>query len=265
MDAATARFAVLVQGDDGALAANFDEAVLLLAAQARPELDIEKYRRRLDELAGGVSEPTLAAVAHELFVVEGFRGNTDDYYNADNSHLDAVLDRRLGIPISLAVVLLEVTRRLEIPVAGVGLPGHFLVRLRGDPALFLDPFDGGRLLAAAECRERFHAAYGPDAVFDPAFLEPVSPRSILRRMLANLRQIYLNRQDSAALAGVLRLRNAIPGLPVEDQAELAGVLLSLGRFDQAAAVLEALAADAPSEEAATRLRHKAVGLRARLN
>ena len=265
MDAATARFTALLQGRDEDLAANFDEAVLLIAKLARPELDVELYRTRLDSLAAEVSEPTLAAVVHQLFVVEGFRGNTDDYYDPANSCLDAVLDRRLGIPISLGVVLLEVGRRLDVPIAGVGLPGHFLVRLRGEPALFLDPFEGGRLLAATECRDRFHAVYGAAAPFAPEFLDAVSPRSILQRILANLRQIYMKRRDSLALAGVLRLRNAIPGLPVVEQAELAGVLLSLGRFDQAAAVLEALAPEAESEEAAARLRHKAVGLRARLN
>ena len=260
----TERFAALVQGPEDGLAGRLDEATLLIAEHARPDLDVEDYRARLDELAGACAEPTLAAVSHLLFEVEGFQGNPD-YYDPDNSYLDQVLDRRVGIPITLAVVLLEVGRRLGVPVAGVGLPGHFLVRLRGEPALFLDPFGGGRLLAATECQERFHAAFGAGATFDPAFLDPVGPRAILARMLANLRQIHLHRQDSRSLAWVLRLRNTLPDLPLDEQAELAGVLLSLGRFDEAAAVLEGLAPSAASEEAAAKLRHKATRLRARLN
>lgn len=261
----TGRFAALVQGPEAELADRFDEAALLIAAHARPDLDIDAYRARLDDLAAACPEPTLAAVSRQLFAVEGFRGNTDDYYEPENSYLDQVLDRRLGIPITLAVVLLEVGRRLDISLAGVGMPGHFLVRLRGEPALFLDPFAGGRLLAASECAERFHAAVGPATPFDPSYLDPVGPAAILARMLANLRQVHLERQDSRALAWVLRLRNTIPDVPVEQQAELAGVLLSLGRFDEAADVLEELVPAAPTEAAADKLRYKAAGLRARLN
>jgi regulator of sirC expression with transglutaminase-like and TPR domain len=253
------RFAELVRRPQFTL----DEAVLLIAAHARPGLDVAAYQSRLDDLARACAEPVLAEVSSQLFGVAGFRGNDDDYYDPRNSYLDAVLDRRLGIPISLGVVLIEVARRLDISLSGVNLPGHFLVRLDGEPAILLDPFNGGRILGLSECEERFRAAH-PDAPFDPAYLEPVDNHAIVGRILANLRQIHLVRNDSVALEWVLRLRGLLPGSSIEDRSERAGVLVALAQFDEAATVLEDLASQAPDARAAS-LAAKAKRLRARLN
>jgi regulator of sirC expression with transglutaminase-like and TPR domain len=261
---ATEAFARLVGGPPEHLDERLDEAALLIAAHARPGLDLEAYVDRLDELAGQCAEPVLAEVTHQLFDVEGFRGNDGDYYDPRNSYLDEVIDRRVGIPITLSVVLMEVARRLGIELAGVSLPGHFLVRLSGEPPVLLDPFLGGRLLSEAECVERFTAIQGPAAPFDPGYLEPVGSVAILTRMLNNLRNIHLQRQDSVSLEWVLRLRSLLPGATLEERTERAGVLVALARFDEAATLLEELAAEAPDARAAS-LISKATQLRARLN
>jgi regulator of sirC expression with transglutaminase-like and TPR domain len=264
MDDPTERFAAIVHAPAAELAGRLDEAALLIAAHARPKLDIDAYRQRLDELAAACDEPVVAEVVRRLFAEEGFRGNDEDYYDPRNSYLDQVLDRRIGIPITLAVVFLEVGRRLGIPLAGVSMPGHFLVRLLGEPPVILDPFAGGRMLSYSECEERFHAVQGPGVRFEPEYLAPVSALAIVRRMLANLRQVHLVRHDSVGAEWVMRLRGLLPEATIEERAERAGALVALARFDEAATVLEDLAEEAP-EQKATSLVAKAKRLRARLN
>ena len=264
MDDPTDRFARLVRGPKDELDVNLDTAALLIAAHARPALDLDGERARLDALAAACEEPVLAEVTNLLFGVEGFRGNDADYYDPRNSYLDQVLERRLGIPITLSIVLMEVARRVGIPLDGVSMPGHFLVRLAGEPPILLDPFEGGRLLSESECVERFRAVQGPAVPFDPGYLEPVGTIAILARVLNNLRTIHLQRQDSASLEWVLRLRSLLPGATLDERTERAGVLAALARFDEAATLLEDLAAEAPDEHADA-MTSKARRLRARLN
>ena len=258
-------FARLVRGPKDVLDVNLDTAALLIAAHARPGLDIDEQRGRLDELARSCDEPVLAEVTNLLFGIEGFHGNDADYYDPRNSYLDQVLDRRVGIPITLSVVLMEVARRVGIDLQGVSMPGHFLVRLAGEPPVLLDAFEGGRLLSEAESIARFRAVQGPSAPFDPGYLEPVGTIAILARMLNNLRNIHLQRQDSVSLEWVLLLRGLLPGATLEERTERAGVLAALARFDEAATLLEELAAQTPEQPRADSLTSKARRLRARLN
>lgn len=254
-----ARFAVLVARPDEEIP--LDEAALLIAAQARPDLDIAAELGRLDELAGGCKEPTLDGLTHHLFTELGFRGNAEEYRDPDNSYLDQVLRRRVGIPITLSVLTMEVGRRLGVPLDGVGMPAHFLVRHRADPGTFLDPFGGGRRLDAAGCRAIFTALGGTE--WDDAYLAPVGARAILTRMLLNLQSLFLPTELRSA-AWVLELRLTIPGLPVADRLGLARALGSMGRFGSAAAELDRVATELPAEEAAT-LSAEAKALRARAN
>ena len=261
----TDRFARLVRAPKDELDANLDLGALLIAAHANPALDIDAQRQRLDELAAACDEPVLASVTERLFAIEGFHGNDADYYDPRNSYLDEVLDRRLGIPITLSIVLMEVARRVGIDLHGVSMPGHFLVRLRGEPPVLLDAFEGGRLLSEHECEQRFRAVQGPAAPFDPGYLEPVGTIAILARVLNNLRTIHLQRQDSRSLEWVLRLRGLLPGATLDERSERAGVLAALARFDEAAILLEDLASQAPEPAKAEALTSKARRLRARLN
>jgi regulator of sirC expression with transglutaminase-like and TPR domain len=239
-----------------------DEAALLIAAHARPELDVASQLQRLDALAASCPEPTLDALLVHLFGSEGFRGNRERYHDPDNSYLDRVLDRRLGIPITLSIVVIEVGRRLRLPLAGVGMPGHFLIRHDGIPPVYVDAFENGRMLDDAGCATRFHQLY-PGVAFDPRYLQPAPPLSVLARILANLKAIFASQEDFAALAGVLELRVAIPGMPAEERVELSRALSGAGRFVDAARELERIAEVVP-EQAGT-LRAEAAGLRARLN
>jgi len=261
---ATARFRELVTAPAEALTTSFDEAVLLVAAHAEPDLEIEVYRARLDELAAACAAPVLDDVLHRLFAVEGFRGNVEDYYDPRNSYLNEVLDRRLGIPITLGILVMEVGRRLGVPMAGVPMPGHFLLRLESEPAVLVDAFAGGQLLSPSQCVDRFRMIHGPDAPFDPTYLQPMGPHAVLARLLANLRHIHANHRDSQSLEWVLRLRTMLPGVTVEERSERAGVLVALAQFDEAAGVLESLADEAPPPRA-NDLMAKAKRLRARLN
>lgn len=241
-----------------------DEAMLLVAAHATPTLDIGAQLARLDALAAGCPEPTLAGVRHHLFEVIGFDGDRRRYDDPRNSYLDVVLDRRTGIPISLSVLTIEVGRRLGVPLAGVALPGHFLVRHLGSPPSFVDAFHGGRLLDGDGARALYHSLFGTRARFDPTMLAPVGPRVILARVLANLRALAQASGDVRLLGWALRLRAAIPATTVGEGEDLATVQASLGRYDEAAGTLEALAPQLAGRRAA-RAVAAAARLRARLN
>jgi regulator of sirC expression with transglutaminase-like and TPR domain len=248
------RFALLVAGPDPI---RVDEGAVLIAAGLDPAVDPDHERRRLDRLADAVRQPTLDGVRHLLFDDLGFRGDRSTYYDPRNSLLPAVIDRRLGIPISLAVLTMGVARRVGAPVDGVGMPGHFLLRDRVDHGVFIDPFSGGVELDRAGCERRFRAIQGPGATFDPGFLEPTPEPAILARMLANLRAIHARSGDRGALADVLVLITRLPGSGDDERRQLAAVLAAQGRFGEAAAVHDDLGGDDDGRQAAR--------LRARLN
>lgn len=259
---ATARFAQLLSRSAPSIP--LDEAVLLVAAHAYPALDVARQLRRLDLLADRCPAPTVDALVTYLFVDLGFTGNGRDYYDPRNSYLNDVLDRRTGIPISLAVLAMEVGRRLEVPLVGVGMPGHFLLRVEGDAEVYVDPFGHGRMLDRAGCEAAFHQVHGERAVFDPAYLDPVDTPAVVGRVLANLRTTFAARGDRAALAWTLRLRTLVPGVPAEERAELASILAARGQFAAAAGEFDTLASQLGGE-LGDEYRRSAVRLRARLN
>jgi regulator of sirC expression with transglutaminase-like and TPR domain len=205
-----ARFATLVAGEETAI--RLDEAALLLASATKPDsADVAAALAALDAMAADVPAPTLDGLRALLFRDLGFGGNGDDYYDPANSWLDEVIDRRVGLPITLAVLMMEIGRRVGVPLAGVSMPGHFLVRDKVDPDVFVDPFARGRVLDRAGCEARFHAVQGPGSVFDESFLEPVGKRAILVRMLANLETVARMRGDLHLLQRVFALQATLPG------------------------------------------------------
>lgn len=216
---ATERFTELVTGPEELLA--LDEAALLIAAHDH-DVDVARELQRLDALAAGAPSDA-AGLARHLFVELGFAGNQVDYGDPRNSFLDEVLTRRLGLPITLSVLMMEVGRRRGLTIEGVGMPGHFLVRAAPDE--LYDPFHAGEALDAAGCRARFEATQ-PGAVFDAAYLDPVGKRAILARMLANLVHTSLARAPSDAV-WALRLRLAVPGLAPADREQAEHLLVSL--------------------------------------
>jgi regulator of sirC expression with transglutaminase-like and TPR domain len=176
---------------------------LLIAKDAYPSLDLKAELARVDALAAGAppraatAGETLEALTAYLYGAQGFRGNEGDYYDLRNSFLNDVLDRRTGIPISLAVVFIEVATHAGLEARGVSFPGHFLVRIEGSGdgrPLFVDPFRGAAVdRAGLEGLAR--AALGPEATLEPAHLRPATPRQIFSRMLHNIKRIYLSRRE----------------------------------------------------------------------
>src|SRR5690349_9884520 len=173
------------------------EAVLWIAAEEYPNLDVEAYVDRLDELAEVVRRAIFPCAVGEraerfndfFFGELGFTGNTESYEDPRNSFLNDVLDRRRGIPISLSLVYTEVGARLGLPVVGVGFPGHFLVKWLAPEELLVDVFHG-RVISRDECMERLRASFGDAARLDEQMLAPASPREILTRWLRNLKHNY---------------------------------------------------------------------------
>lgn len=185
--------------------AAIEEVALAIAEDAYPGLRTETYLSRLDELAAPLAirlEGLEGAERLEVFIAYvydelGFLGNTEDYYDPRNSYLNEVLDRRLGIPISLAVVLIALGRRAGLQVEGVGFPGHFIVRVGGEGGLYLDPFTDGQVLEREDLLEIARRALGEHRDLAPEQLRPVDTRSMAVRMLFNLQNIYERRGDHA--------------------------------------------------------------------
>lgn len=242
-----------------------DEAALVIAAHANPSLDVAAQLQRLDDIAAGIAPADTLMVCRVLFGQLGLGGDRDNYDDPLNSYIDRVLDRRRGIPISLSVLLIEVGRRCGLSLEGVGMPGHFLVRDPASPQMLIDAFDGGRLLDRSGCERVLRAVSGARVELTPEMLAATGPRTILARMLANLDRSFERRADHRSLLWVSRLRLEIPDLPLGDRVQLAGRLGGLGRFDDAAGVLDTLADAQPGSDLTTRLRDEATSLRARLN
>lgn len=231
------------------------ETALLIARDEYPDLDADLYdtlvqshaehlRHEIDTI-----EPwplKMAAINRHLFDELGYTGNHDEYYDPRNSYLNQVFERRLGNPVSLAMVQIEVARRLGVPLDGVSFPGHFLVRLPVDDGLLvMDPFNGGRPLGVDELRERAKPHLGGDMPDDAALLHilnPASPRAILVRTLRNLHGVYAERDewDRAARSAdrVLKLTPDQPdalrdrGLAYLKMDYKAGALRDLARYLQ---------------------------------
>jgi regulator of sirC expression with transglutaminase-like and TPR domain len=217
------RFSDVVRRDHVPL----DEAAMLLGVPAYPRLDIDEQLQRLDQLAVEVRPPTLDGLRTTLFASGRFVGNSANYYEIDNSYLHRVLDRGLGIPISLSVLAIEVGRRAGVPVAGIGLPGHFIVRDNVDRAVFLDPFHRGREVTAADCQVRFNRDAPPGAQWTDDYLAPVGPLAIVHRMLGNMLAITRQTRDLNLLVPLLRMRAELPSATEQERTELERVAARL--------------------------------------
>jgi regulator of sirC expression with transglutaminase-like and TPR domain len=189
-----------------------DVAALLIAEWEYEGLDVSRYTALLDEFRVQRSwrerqEPSFAeirALNRVLFQELGFRGNDDDYYDPRNSFLHEVIERRVGIPITLSVLYMEVARRAGVHVDGVSFPGHFLVRYdRDDSSVIIDPFRMGVTLDADELEALLKRARGPEVELTAESLAPATKREILLRMLTNLAHIYRDRGDSPRMLQIL--------------------------------------------------------------
>ena len=191
------------------------EAALTISGVLQPGLDIDHWLSEIDELAASCPTPTRDGVVRHLFNTHGFTGDTTTYSHWHNSCLDHVIRRRVGIPISLSVVTIEVAGRLGITLSGVGMPAHFLV---GDPAdreWFLDPFGDGQVLDRRGCAALFATVAGADRPWRDSYLDRTPPRAIIVRILNNLMADFMRRSDRLRLALVTRLRMELPEITGE--------------------------------------------------
>ena len=253
------------------------EVALWIAACEYPHLDRAKYLSQLDALAAplpphiaGETDPnkSIAAINQRLFVEEGFRGNSEDYYDARNSYLNEVMDRHCGIPIMLSTIYREVASRINFPLVGVGMPGHFLVK-HTYIDIFIDPYEQGSIISEAECEQRMHKALGREIPFDRELLAPSPKLRTVMRMLNNLRNVYAGtRQFTRALRMTelaLALNPESGGewtlVLANDLRQKAGLLMELRLYSPALAALERYLEIIPEADDAADIRKAAVNIR----
>jgi regulator of sirC expression with transglutaminase-like and TPR domain len=219
-----ARFAQEIGRADDQI--NLARAALLIAQEEYPDLAVDAYVHVLDAMADelwgrlGASDD-IGSVINQLncylFDEWRFRGNVEEYYDPRNSFLNQVMDRRIGIPITLSVVYLEVGWRLRLPLVGIGFPGHFLIRaVMAENDIVIDPFNQGRILTGGDCQQILDRIYSYPLEIRPSFFNVVTKRQILTRMLTNLKGVYLQQGDlMRALAAIERLVLLNPDDPTQ--------------------------------------------------
>lgn len=255
------RFAAEVGRSDEDI--NLALAALMVAREEYPQLSEDRYLGQLDLLAEETRDRlddetaplmVLQELLATLFVRHGFRGNRGAYYDPRNSFLSDVLDRKLGIPLTLGIVVLEVGWRLRLPLEGVNFPGHFLVRFKGDAVdLLIDPYDRGAIRFQDQAQELLDRVYGGMIRVHESFLKVARKREMLVRLLMNLKSLYLNAQDHpralAAVERILLIRPIAPG-EIRDK----GVILArMGRTREALQQLEAYLSVSPDAADSNRI------------
>jgi regulator of sirC expression with transglutaminase-like and TPR domain len=256
------QFSDILAQDDGSV--DLAEAALLIACEEYPNLDVPGYLARFEDMARELRErlaeeprPERAVMAlnRYLFQEQGFHGNTEAYYDPRNSYINEVLDRRTGIPITLSTVYIEVARRAGLHVEGVGLPGHFIVRVNvPGRGVLIDPYHCGALLSEKECQDRLDRIFGGRVKVEARMLSGCGRKAMIERMLRNLKAIYVKDEDySRALGAVELLLRLDPG-NAEDVRDRGVLFAALDCYDFATRDLEtylALAPRAPEKEELT--------------
>jgi len=247
------------------------EAALLVACEEYPALDVPAYLTRLNRMAGELRdrlaeeprpERSVMALNRYLFQEQGFRGNTEAYYDPRNSYLNDVLDRRTGIPITLSTVYIEVARRAGLHVEGVGLPGHFIVRVNvPGRGVLIDPFHCGALLSEQECQDRLDRIFGGRVKMESRMLTSCGPRAMIERMLRNLQAIHVKDQDYTRALRAVELLLLMDPESAEDVRDRGVIYAALDCYGLAARDLEAYVALAPRAADAEELRMRIAVLR----
>ena len=266
-----------MSGDDKQI--DLAEAALLIAAEEYPSLDVDLYLGRLNLIANSVrdritddddAEQVISALNFTLFDELGFRGNRESYYDPRNSFLNQVIERRLGIPITLTVVYMEVARRIGFAVYGVGLPSHFIAGHAGEAGeIYIDPFNQGRVLGRAGVEEMFSELSGGAIELKEEYLSPVKAKQIITRMLSNLLNIYLGNYSGAGdrytdYARALRMMERIILINPASSAHVRdyGLLLAAnGKMKEAVEELERYLAMAPDSADAESIRNQISSIR----
>ncbi|MDJ0583250.1 transglutaminase-like domain-containing protein [Crocosphaera sp.] len=205
---------------------NLAKAALIYAKYEYPRLEIGEYLTTLDIISQRIKDDlhqelyplkVIKTINKYLFKDLGFKGNTNNYYDPRNSYLNEVIDKKMGIPISLSVIYLEIAKRINFPMVGIGMPGHFLIRPEFENVgIFVDAFNQGEILFKEDCQIKLQEIYQQPVTLEEHFLTPVSNQQILGRMLTNLKYIYLNRQEYPKMLRIIELLlQLFPNHPLE--------------------------------------------------
>ncbi|HEU4413555.1 MAG TPA: transglutaminase-like domain-containing protein [Candidatus Angelobacter sp.] len=265
-------FAALVRSEIDDERVDLLRAALTYSRLEDPQLDIEHYVHRVDELARRVTDKIqdpddpheiIAALNEVLFGEEMFRGNAVDYYSPRNSFLHDVLDRRLGIPITLALVYMEVARRVGFPLFGVGMPGHFLLKHYDvdGRSILIDAFERGSIVTEEDCRQKLDSIYSGQLAMQPEFLLPVTRRQMLTRMLNNLRSIFLTQRDFRRAVQVVDLILVIYPRSPEDVKQRAVLRYNLNDYRGALNDFDDYVKMSPDASDAEEIKQTALSLR----
>lgn len=213
-------FARIVALDDDQI--DLAEAALLIAKDEYPNLDVKKYIDKFDFMVQQLKEKLknqaeaeakteakaiIKIINRYLFEECGFEGNRQEYSDPKNSFLNDVLDRKKGIPITLSVIYIELAKRLKLPIYGISLPAHFIVKYKGkdsDKDIYIDPYNSGSIISEAECKAKIAEFYGRRLEFKKEFLDIIPKKQILVRMLNNLKAIYFSRTEYRKAERVVR-------------------------------------------------------------
>ena len=278
LSSATVRFRELIDRPDEQI--DLAEAALLIAKNANQKLDVGRYLARIDQLADALfarlpspssDAESILALNRFLFEEQGFGPNLEDYYDLRNSFLNEVLERRVGIPISLSVVYMEVGRRIGLELRGVSFPGHFLVKCKlSEGTVILDPYGRGISLNLHDLQQRLRGARGGEVsrAIVAGMLVSANKKEILGRMLHNLKAIYLERRDHDHALSVMEWLIALGPTDAAQVRERGLLYLQLECFRAALDDLQQYLTLAPGADDADEIRHRVLHLRqtaARLN
>jgi regulator of sirC expression with transglutaminase-like and TPR domain len=251
------------------------EASLVIAQEDHPGLDIDHYLGQVDEWTGAVLERVegsrdveriVSAVNRVLFEEEGFHGEDEDYYDPRSALLNETLDRHAGLPITLSILYIEISRRIGMDVSGVALPGRFLVKFSGDfGEVVVDPFDGGRVLTTIELQTLLDTLYGGGVRLREHHLRSFSRREILARELAQLKAAYLARHDIERAAASIDRLLILDDRDASELRDRASLAMQLHTYNEAIVCLERYLTLAPHADDSRRVREQILYLRSWLD
>ena len=232
------------------------EITLWLAKDEFPSLDIEAHLGELKAMAheagryiNGDLARQAAGLCRYLFHDMGFHGNVKEYYDPRNSYLNQVLERRTGIPITLSALMMAVGNRAGLRIEGIGLPGHFIVKAVADNReILIDPFHGGRRLSEADCENLVRQTTGIAFEVSALALQPLPGGLIVRRLLANLKGIYLSAEDYPRAVRVMQRLHQLNPQDVVLRRDLGATLVKVGQFGKAIDHLRYYLAQAPEAD-----------------
>ena len=246
-------------------------SALVIARTEYPALDIEEYAgqvermsRRAAALAAGLGGSGIRAALNQVMFEEAnLRGNREDYYDPRNSFLNDVLDRGLGIPITLSIIYMEVAKRVGFLLSGVGMPGHFLLKHYGDDGqeILIDCFNRGDILSRQDCQSRLDEIYSGEMALRPEFLHPISRRQLLTRMLNNLKTVYLSTRNFRKALVIADLILVIHPRSAEDVKQRALLRYSMGMQALAAEDLDEYLKISPTASDGEEVRQMSLSIR----